>query len=539
MGPEQVAYVWADALVNYLSALSYAPGEDLEEFWPAVHLLGKDILRFHCVYWPAMLLSAGYEVPKQLFVHGWLLLDDRKISKSLGNAIDPLDLIDVYGADAVRFWCVRAVSFGQDGAASIDGVHERYERELGNDLGNLLSRTTAMIARYRGGHLDASPSDTSPIRAELSPLAADVAARLDAFDLTGALERIWEVVRALNRYRRDTGAVAAREGRGERRRARPDALRPRRRASCGRDGARRVHPGHRGADPRGARPAARPRLGARRLRAHGRPRRHRGRRAALPAHRRPVRRGVIDTHAHLDACADPPEALVGRAREAGVTRIVTVATTLDGCRGALALADAHDGVYAALGIHPHEAGGDEAAHVDELEELLAHPKAVAVGETGLDYYRDYAPHDAQLRLFEAQLGLAEAHGKPVVIHTRAADADTAAVLAGFPGEVILHCFSSPALLPLALERRWYVSFAGNVTYPKAPELRETAAQVPADRILAETDCPYLAPQPRRGRPSEPADVVHTLAVLAEARGEDPAELERRIDANAAAVFQLS
>jgi len=247
---------------------------------------------------------------------------------------------------------------------------------------------------------------------------------------------------------------------------------------------------------------------------------------------------VIDTHAHLDACADPPEALVERAREAGVTRIVTVATTLQGCRDALALADAHDGVYVALGIHPHEAGGDEASHVDELGELLAHPKAVAVGETGLDHYRDYAPHDAQLRLFEQLLELAEAHGKPAVIHTRAADADTAAVLAGFPGEVILHCFSSPALLPLALERRWYVSFAGNVTYPKAPELREAAAQVPVDRILAETDCPYLAPQPRRGRPSEPADVVHTLAVLAEARVEDATELERHIDANAAAVFSL-
>ena len=197
---DQVAYVWADALVNYLSALSYAPGEDLEELWPAVHLLGKDILRFHCVYWPALLLSAGYEVPKQLFVHGWLLLDDRKISKSLGNAIDPLDLVDIYGTDPVRFWCVRAVSFGQDGAASLDGVHERYERELGNDLGNLLSRTTAMIARYRGGHLAASPSASSPIKAELDPIAADVAARLDAFDLTGALERIWEVVRSLNRY---------------------------------------------------------------------------------------------------------------------------------------------------------------------------------------------------------------------------------------------------------------------------------------------------------------------------------------------------
>ena len=201
--PEQVAYVWADALVNYLSALSYArPSDYLEtRFWPAVrHLIGKDIIRFHCVYWPALLLSAGYGVPHQLFVHGWLLIDERKISKSLGNVVDPLDLIDVYGADAVRFWSIRAVSFGQDGSVSVDSVHERYERELANDLGNLLSRTTAMIARYLGGDLPARPSNASPIRILLADLGGDVAERLDEYDLTGALERIWEAVRALNRY---------------------------------------------------------------------------------------------------------------------------------------------------------------------------------------------------------------------------------------------------------------------------------------------------------------------------------------------------
>ena len=201
--PDQVAYVWADALVNYLSALTYArPGEDLRPaFWPFVrHLLAKDILRFHCVYWPALLLSAGYDVPRQLFVHGYLLQNDRKISKSLGNVVDPLDLIEVYGPDPVRFWCARAVSFGQDGIASVEGLEERYERELGNDLGNLLSRTTAMIARYRDGRLAASPSAGSPIRVELETLGADVAACLDRFDITGGLERIWEVVRALNRY---------------------------------------------------------------------------------------------------------------------------------------------------------------------------------------------------------------------------------------------------------------------------------------------------------------------------------------------------
>jgi len=196
----QVAYVWADALINYLSALTYArEGEDLRDaFWPvAHHLLAKDILRFHCVFWPAMLLSAGYDPPRQLFVHGYLLLDDQKISKSLGNIVEPLELIDVYGADAVRFWMARAVSFGQDGSASVDGVRERYETELANDLGNLLSRTTAMVARYRGGKL--SRGDAEP-PFDLAALGAEVAARFDCFDVTGALETTWQGVRRLNQY---------------------------------------------------------------------------------------------------------------------------------------------------------------------------------------------------------------------------------------------------------------------------------------------------------------------------------------------------
>jgi methionyl-tRNA synthetase len=196
----QVAYVWVDALPNYLSALTYArEGENLlPKFWPGCHFLAKDILRFHCIYWPALLLSAGYEVPEQLFVHGWLLLDERKISKSAGNVVDPLDLIDVYGADAVRFWCARAVSFGQDGSASIEGLHERYERELGNDLGNLVSRTTAMIARYRGGRL--TPSHGVGAGFDAAALAHEVATLFDQYDITRALEVIWQYVRALNRY---------------------------------------------------------------------------------------------------------------------------------------------------------------------------------------------------------------------------------------------------------------------------------------------------------------------------------------------------
>ena len=245
---------------------------------------------------------------------------------------------------------------------------------------------------------------------------------------------------------------------------------------------------------------------------------------------------MIDTHAHLDACGDFPAAVLERARTAGVERVITVGTTIGSCRAALQTAAAEPGVFAALGIHPHEAGGDEAERLGELRDLLAHDRAVAVGETGLDHFRDYAPHDAQLRLFERELGLADELRKPVVVHTRAAEEETLAALRGFGGTVILHCFSSPTLLEAALERGYYVSFAGNVTYPKAADLRECAAHVPADRILVETDSPYLSPQPLRGRPNEPANVVHTVAALAEARGEDADELAARIASNASTAF---
>jgi TatD DNase family protein len=247
---------------------------------------------------------------------------------------------------------------------------------------------------------------------------------------------------------------------------------------------------------------------------------------------------VIDTHSHLDACADRPSALIRRARSAGVDRIVTVGTGIDSSQVALELADLHEEVFAALGIDPHQAGDAEAGRVDELRELLQHDRAVAVGEIGLDYFRDRAPRDRQRRLFEAQLELAAELGKPVVIHTRDADGDTGEVLSLFDGTVVMHCFSSPGLLDTALERGYYVSFAGNVTYPKASDLRAAAAQVPAERILAETDSPYLAPQARRGRPNEPANVVLTVQELAKIRRVDPDELGAQIAANAAAAFSL-
>ena len=248
---------------------------------------------------------------------------------------------------------------------------------------------------------------------------------------------------------------------------------------------------------------------------------------------------MTDSHAHLDACEEDATALVERAHEAGVTRIVTIGTGIDSCRAALRIAEGHEGVHAALGIDPHQAATPEARRIDELRELLSHPKAVAVGETGLDTVRGHATPAEQRRLLEAHLELAEELELPIVIHNREADAETANALAAFRGNVVLHCFSSADLAPVAVERGYYVSFAGNVTYPNAAALRSAATTIARDRILVETDSPYLAPQRLRGRPNEPANLVHTLHVLAEARGESYDDLAAATHSNAAAAFALT
>jgi len=202
---EQVIYVWIDALLNYYSALSYArEGEDLtSRFWPAdVHLIGKDILKFHAVIWPALLMAAGIDVPRQVGIHGFLLLGEHKMSKSLGNVIDPFRVVDLYGADALRFYVLREVRFGQDGEVSPEGFERRYTTELANEYGNLSSRTLAMIERYRDGVVPESQPSAELAR-EFDGVAEAVQSRLNEADLTTALDEVWQRVKLLNRYVQD------------------------------------------------------------------------------------------------------------------------------------------------------------------------------------------------------------------------------------------------------------------------------------------------------------------------------------------------
>jgi TatD DNase family protein len=253
---------------------------------------------------------------------------------------------------------------------------------------------------------------------------------------------------------------------------------------------------------------------------------------------------LFDTHAHLHfpEFAGDLDAVLARARDAGVRRMVTIGTDVPTSRAAAALAEREPDVWAAVGIHPHEAADADEAALTEIERLASAPRVVAIGETGLDFFRDRSPREAQTRAFTAQVAMARRLGKPVLVHCRDAHAETLALLAA-DGPLerggIMHCFSGDvALARRCIELGLLVSLAGPVTYPKPGALPDVARAIPADRLVVETDCPFLPPQPYRGKRNEPAYLAITAARVAELRGEPLADLAGRMSENARALFRL-
>ena len=247
---------------------------------------------------------------------------------------------------------------------------------------------------------------------------------------------------------------------------------------------------------------------------------------------------MVDTHCHLDSCKPPDAELVERARAAGVARLATVGMHDESIARALSAANEFEEVLAIVGRHPHYTEGFGDGDLEAIERAASDPRARAIGETGLDYFRDNAPRDDQRRAFEAQIDLAARTALPLVIHTRDAEEDTLAVLRERADEVtvVMHCFSMPGRLNECVERGYMCSFAGNVTYPKAVELQAAARDLPEELLLVETDSPYLAPQPVRGKPNEPANVVATAQFVAELRGVSYEELDAAVERNAGRVF---
>ena len=257
---------------------------------------------------------------------------------------------------------------------------------------------------------------------------------------------------------------------------------------------------------------------------------------------------MIDSHAHVAFCEPPAEQLVEAARAAGVNRILTVGTEEQSNLTAIAHARQFDAVFAAVGRHPNSAAGFDQGAAEKLRELAADPQVRAIGETGLDFYRDGAPREDQRRAFAAQIEIAIDTGLPLIIHVRDPAGETEAVdevfetldrhtePASHRPTVILHCFSAPWRVEDAAARGWFCSFAGNVTYGSAGDLREAAARVPDHLLLVETDCPYLTPQPLRGQPNQPANVTLTAAAVAEVRGVEIETLNAQVERNAEGLF---
>jgi TatD DNase family protein len=254
---------------------------------------------------------------------------------------------------------------------------------------------------------------------------------------------------------------------------------------------------------------------------------------------------VIDSHTHLFLCDPPEEELLGAAREAGLTRMLNVGLGADSNPIALAAAERHEEVYATVGSHPTSADEYDEDLEAEILRLSEHEKERAIGETGIDHYRESASRADQRRAFEGQIEIARERGLPIVIHARDKDGETSATDEVFEildaraedVAVILHCFLAPWRLADAIERGWFCSFSGIVTYPRSDDLREAAAKLPEELLLVETDAPYLAPQPVRGKPNEPAHVAVTAKAVADVRGETYDQLERTVEANARKLFE--
>lgn len=248
---------------------------------------------------------------------------------------------------------------------------------------------------------------------------------------------------------------------------------------------------------------------------------------------------MIDSHAHLDACAPGDRDLVGAAAAAGVTRILTVGTEGPSVAGALEIAARHESVFAAVGQHPHAASSFDSDAEGALIVAASNQRVRAIGETGLDYYREYSPRRDQMRVFRFHIEMAKELGLPLVIHTRSAEDDTYSVLERYAGglTIVMHCFSAPERVEECVDRGYLCSFAGNVTYRGAEELMRAAMRVPDDLLLVETDAPFLSPTPVRGKPNEPANVCVTARAIAKARGTSYSELERVVERNARHAFR--
>ena len=531
-----VFYVWFDALLNYYTALSFArEGEDLTDtFWPAFHIIGKDILKFHAVFWPAMLMAADIELPREIFIHGFLLMKDESGAEHKMSQVARERAGPVRGHRPLRHRRAPLLLLPRGLLrAGRRRLRDRVRRALHERAGQRLRQPRQphdqhgrALLRRRGADRGPRPGARRRLR---GAAAKTVSGLLDKAEITQALEQIWMRVRRLNRYVEETAPWKLAKDE-----TKADELHQALRSLA--EGLRVVtvllvpyipESTEKLLAALGTPDTALAALGTARIPAGSRSRRS-------PR----CSRSRNDRQPHPPACRPRGRGRVGaRPRGRSGSRASSrSARTRSRARRRWRRPRRTTDVFCAVGLHPNYT--TDYAGIEWLREYAQHPNVRAIGETGLDDFRDYAPRADQERAFADQIALAREVGKPLVIHTRAAEDDTISTLARDAAglEVILHCFSMPDRLEECLDHGWWISFAGNVTYPKAADLADAAERVPLDRMLVETDAPYLTPQVVRKERNRPAYVAHTARFIAERRGIAYAELDAAVEANAAKLF---
>ena len=541
---DHVIYVWLDALTNYISALNYPNKDDdlYKKYWPAsIHLIGKDILRFHAIYWPAFLLAAKIEPPKKVYGHGWILSNDQKMSKSKGNILDPLEIINEYGLDPLRYYLIKEVSFGNDGNISQERLEDCINSDLANNYGNLCQRVTAFAIKNCQSKIPEKvefEKEDLDILEKFSKNLALIRNKIDNQDINFYIDFIVNSLFEANKYFNDQEPWKKKD----------DITRLNTIVYTTLEIVRKISFLLYPIIPESTLKALKifnineneislSTVANNDFLVKG------NSINKIDILFNKIEKKMIDSHCHLDhePLLSDLENIIQRSKDAGIEKLLTISTSIESFSRVKELVHKDEIIYGTIGIHPHEANKDIVNSEFIEKSLKDNNKIIGIGETGLDFFYNNSDKDKQINSFKIHIDAAIKTNVPLIIHSREAEEETFDILNDYKDQnlkILMHCFTgSKKFAKKLLDFNTFFSASGIITFKNAKELQDTFKFLPSDKILIETDSPFLAPVPNRGKKNEPSFINFTAAKLAEIRNIDKSELIKLTTNNFNKLFQ--